>query len=113
MKLLKDDTSLVDEHPLDRHYRQLACDIRPLDAHHPTVQLVKDYVKQTHGRTHTAFGLEVDEVSAGRSRSVDRLWDSQLSALLAPRSAALYDLLLTSARACLSCLCCVDLCCRC
>ena len=63
MKLLTDDSAVEDEHPVDRHYRQLACDIRPLDDNHPTVQLVKDYVKMTHGKTHH-FGLEVEQASA-------------------------------------------------
>jgi len=61
MKLLTDDSAVEDEHPVDRHYRQLACDIQPLDDDHPTVQLVRDYVKNTHGRTHH-FGLEVEQV---------------------------------------------------
>ena len=66
MKLLKADAAADpdDEHPIDRHYRQLACDIRPLDDSHPTVQLVREYVERTHGRTHTAFALEVEQVGS-------------------------------------------------
>ena len=57
MKLLKDESAASDEHPIDRHYRQLACDIRPLDKNHPTVQLVKDYVKLTAPVAHSCSHL--------------------------------------------------------
>jgi hypothetical protein len=33
-----------------------------LDPHDPIVALVKDYVRTTHGKTHTQYDLEVEEV---------------------------------------------------
>ena len=54
----------IEEHPVDQHYRGLHCDIAHLDRSDKTFQLVEKYVRQTHGKTHTQYTLEVLDVYA-------------------------------------------------
>ena len=85
MKLLKQDGASDDsDHPIDRHYKQLACDIQALDKTDPTVQLVKDYVERTHGQTHRTFGLEVDEVRRDCPLRTARLSDQHTAHYFLP-----------------------------
>lgn len=52
----------MDEHPADAHYKRLKCVMEPLDHSHPTVAMIKDYVRTTHGATHSSYNLEVRQV---------------------------------------------------
>lgn len=59
--LLNGETD-ANKNPLDGHYEQLKCDIASIDKSSDEFKLLCDYVKNTHGATHTNFELEVDEV---------------------------------------------------
>jgi len=48
-----------DMNELDSNYLKLKTNITPLDKKSDTYQLLLDYVEKTHGRTHTAYKLEV------------------------------------------------------
>lgn len=61
MKLIQGGDK-TEEHPIDRHYRDLHCELNPLSNDHDTVGLIKKYVKQTHGQTHTGYSLDVLDV---------------------------------------------------
>ncbi|CAI8050123.1 Poly [ADP-ribose] polymerase 2 [Geodia barretti] len=50
------------EHPIDRHYHGLHCKLEPLDAEDDVVQLVRQYIRQTHAATHITYTLTVKEV---------------------------------------------------
>lgn len=52
------------EHPIDTHYHELHCLLRPVEKEEDTFQLVERYVKNTHGRTHTQYWLEVKHLFA-------------------------------------------------
>lgn len=52
------------KHPLDIHYENLRCGIRPLEADGTDMALIKRYVTRTHGATHTSFRLEVEDAFA-------------------------------------------------
>ena len=64
MRLLSSSEETDEEgdlHPIDAHYQQLKCRIQPVDHDCDTMRLIRAYVKETHGQTHTAFGLEVED----------------------------------------------------
>lgn len=48
--------------PIDGHYEQLKTDIVPLERGSAEFKLLCDYVKNTHGKTHATFELEVGEI---------------------------------------------------
>ena len=50
-----------DVHPIDLHYQQLHCRMQPIHRDGDAMQLIRRYVKETHGQTHTQFGLEVED----------------------------------------------------
>ncbi|CAH8534605.1 unnamed protein product [Schistosoma turkestanicum] len=45
--------------PLDEHYDQLHTKLEPLDSTSEEYQLILNYVRETHGATHTQYTLEV------------------------------------------------------
>ncbi|XP_018647027.1 poly [ADP-ribose] polymerase, putative [Schistosoma mansoni] len=45
--------------PLDEHYEQLHTKLEPLDSNCEDYKLILDYVRETHGATHTQYTLEV------------------------------------------------------
>ncbi|CAL8090327.1 unnamed protein product [Calicophoron daubneyi] len=47
------------ENPLDQHYKQLHTSLKPLDPNEEEYKRIVDYVKLTHGSTHTSYKLEV------------------------------------------------------
>lgn len=62
--------------PIDRHYEQLECQLKPLDKSSSTFKLICDYVSKTHGQTHNAFSLKVlDVFEAERAREKERFVD--------------------------------------
>jgi poly [ADP-ribose] polymerase len=65
VKLLRSDASKGgDINPIDLHYEALNCEMQPLDQKSAEFQMIKKYVKQTHGSTHNNYDLEVLEVFA-------------------------------------------------
>jgi len=50
------------EDPIDAHYKKLKTKIEPLEKGEEYDRLL-DYVRNTHGSTHTMYDLEVQEVS--------------------------------------------------
>jgi len=61
-KLLDDTSKNVKINPLDQHYKKLKSDIQPLNTKGSEFQMVKDYVKNTHAKTHSNYSLEVLDV---------------------------------------------------
>ncbi|CAH8655349.1 unnamed protein product [Dicrocoelium dendriticum] len=59
--MLKQDVSM-NENPLDQHYKHLKTDLKPLDPDSEEYARIVEYVRRTHGSTHTHFSLEVDAV---------------------------------------------------
>jgi len=44
---------------LDASYEKLQCDFKPVERKDAQFQMVENYVKNTHGHTHTQYSLEV------------------------------------------------------
>eukprot|EP00667_Euglena_gracilis_P003046 EG_transcript_3054 len=61
-KLLGPSGSGPAEHPVDAAYNRLKCRMDPLDRGSDTWALIEEYVRTTHGKTHTAYTLEVLDV---------------------------------------------------
>ncbi|TPP65403.1 Poly [ADP-ribose] polymerase [Fasciola gigantica] len=56
--ILKQDLS-IDMNPLDQHYRQLNTQLQPVNTNSDEFARIEQYVKLTHGSTHTSYKLEV------------------------------------------------------
>lgn len=54
--------SISDTHPLDQHYEKLDCDLEPLDSNSEEVEMIKQYVRETHAATHNNYKLVVEQV---------------------------------------------------
>ncbi|XP_062994048.1 LOW QUALITY PROTEIN: poly [ADP-ribose] polymerase 2 [Elgaria multicarinata webbii] len=50
------------EHPLDRSYRGLACELRPLEKDSPDFQVLERYLLSTHAPTHKDYTMTLLEV---------------------------------------------------
>ncbi|CAK9797855.1 Poly [ADP-ribose] polymerase [Anthophora quadrimaculata] len=50
------------KNPLDVHYKQLNTDIKVLDKESEEYKVIKQYVQNTHGKTHTQYELEIEDV---------------------------------------------------
>ncbi|KAL3315024.1 Poly [ADP-ribose] polymerase 2 [Cichlidogyrus casuarinus] len=62
MKVINKSSSENNEHPLDRNYKQLECDIKPLAPSNKTRKLVEKYIDLTHAPTHSIYKLQVLDV---------------------------------------------------
>uniref|UniRef100_A0A1I8J8A5 Poly [ADP-ribose] polymerase n=1 Tax=Macrostomum lignano TaxID=282301 RepID=A0A1I8J8A5_9PLAT len=51
--------SAAAEHPLDRCYRRLACDIEPVDSNSEEFSMIDRYLQTTHGPTHSLYTLSL------------------------------------------------------
>ncbi|KAM3603788.1 uncharacterized protein V6R79_002093 [Siganus canaliculatus] len=56
-----------DEHPLDRQYRSLQCQLHPLDSSCEEYQVIDKYLQSTHAPTHSDYTMSILEIF-----SVDR-----------------------------------------
>ncbi|KAK3701458.1 hypothetical protein QZH41_014541 [Actinostola sp. cb2023] len=52
------------DHPVDRHYKSLQCDMTPLDHTLEDFKLVEQYLLNTHAKTHNQYALEVVDIFA-------------------------------------------------
>lgn len=50
------------DNPIDRHYEQLECALKPLDHEDHIFKLIADYVKLTHAPTHNNYKLKLVDV---------------------------------------------------
>ena len=50
------------EHPVDRHYKGLKCQLTPVEREDKLFALIEKYVKQTHAKTHSQYWMEVTDV---------------------------------------------------
>jgi len=49
-------------HPADQHYQRLNCNISPVEKEDDMYNIICDYVKNTHGHTHTWTKVQVQEI---------------------------------------------------
>ncbi len=72
MKILNDDKK-TDLNPVDRHYAQLKCDIKHLPEDHDEHKLVREYIESTHGKTHSFYTIQVEDIfSVSKSEEEER-----------------------------------------
>ncbi|XP_030220283.1 poly [ADP-ribose] polymerase 2 [Gadus morhua] len=62
----------AEEHPLDRQYHSLQCQLQPLDAGSDAYQTVSSYLQSTHAPTHSEYTMSVLDIF-----SVDRQGESE------------------------------------
>uniref|UniRef100_A0A4W6BPI2 Poly [ADP-ribose] polymerase n=1 Tax=Lates calcarifer TaxID=8187 RepID=A0A4W6BPI2_LATCA len=56
-----------DEHPLDRQYRSLQCNLQPLDSGSQEYKVIEKYLQSTHAPTHCDYSMTIVDIF-----SVDR-----------------------------------------
>uniref|UniRef100_A0A3P9HMI1 Poly [ADP-ribose] polymerase n=1 Tax=Oryzias latipes TaxID=8090 RepID=A0A3P9HMI1_ORYLA len=61
-----------EEHPLDRHYHSLKCNLQPLDSTSSEFKVIEKYLQSTHAPTHQDYGMTVLDIF-----SVDRDGESE------------------------------------
>uniref|UniRef100_A0A3B3CSP4 Poly [ADP-ribose] polymerase n=1 Tax=Oryzias melastigma TaxID=30732 RepID=A0A3B3CSP4_ORYME len=61
-----------DEHPLDRHYHSLKCNLLPLDSTSSEFKVIEKYLQSTHAPTHRDYTMSVLDIF-----SVDRCGESE------------------------------------
>ena len=66
----------ADMNPVDRHYKNLACDLEPLEKVSHDYGLVERYIKTTHAKTHNMYRMEVQDIfEASKEGEKDRFSD--------------------------------------
>nr|CAB3477137.1 unnamed protein product [Digitaria exilis] len=60
-KLLEDDSSDQDD-PLYARYKQLHCDFTPLEADSEEFSMMKTYLMNTHGKTHSCYTVDIVQI---------------------------------------------------
>ncbi|XP_034661708.1 poly [ADP-ribose] polymerase isoform X1 [Drosophila subobscura] len=60
--LIKNEDTIDNINPLDKHYDQLKTQLIPLDKNSDEFAILNKYVKNTHAATHSAYELEVVDV---------------------------------------------------
>ncbi len=64
------------EHPVDRHYCELKCQLAPVDTEDSVFALVEKYMRQTHATTHNQYHLELlDLFSVEREGETEQFTD--------------------------------------
>ncbi|XP_047446376.1 poly [ADP-ribose] polymerase 2 isoform X2 [Mugil cephalus] len=51
-----------DEHPLDRQYHSLQCDLQPLDPSSNDYQVIENYLQTTHASTHREYTMTILDI---------------------------------------------------
>ena len=64
--------SMEKKNMIDHHYDSLKCAISSVDKNSELFSNLNDYVQKTHGKTHTAYTLDVQEVSLIKRRMARR-----------------------------------------
>ncbi|XP_060636115.2 poly [ADP-ribose] polymerase 2 [Anolis sagrei] len=62
---------LDQEHPLDRSYRGLNCDLQPLEKESPDYQVLERYLSSTHAPTHQDYTMTLLEVFVLKKENAD------------------------------------------
>ncbi|KAL6884697.1 hypothetical protein ACP4OV_010633 [Aristida adscensionis] len=60
-KLLEDDSSDQDD-PLYARYKQLHCDLAPLEVDTEEYSMIKAYLINTHGKTHSGYSVDIVQI---------------------------------------------------
>lgn len=60
-KLLENDSDDQDD-PLYARYKQLHCDFTPLDADSEEFSMIKTYLTNTHGKTHSGYTVDIAQI---------------------------------------------------
>jgi len=60
--ILKNQKVEITENPIDTNYKSLHCNLAPLNDKSDEYNMIEMYVKNTHGKTHSWYDLEIDEV---------------------------------------------------
>ncbi|PUZ56698.1 hypothetical protein GQ55_5G348500 [Panicum hallii var. hallii] len=60
-KLLEDDSSDQDD-PLYARYKQLHCEFTPLEADSEEYSMIKAYLMNTHGKTHSGYTVDIVQI---------------------------------------------------
>jgi poly [ADP-ribose] polymerase len=58
-KLIKELQAEVTENPVDLKYQSLGCSLSVMEQKSSDFKLISTYVKNTHGRTHNSYDLEL------------------------------------------------------
>lgn len=61
-KLIREMEAELTENPVDLKYQSLGCTLSAMEHKSSDFQLISTYVKNTHGRTHNAYDLELLDV---------------------------------------------------
>ncbi|XP_066537171.1 poly [ADP-ribose] polymerase 2 [Hoplias malabaricus] len=57
-----ESSSQSDEHPLDRQYRSLKCELHPLSSDSNEFQVIEKYLQSTHAPTHSEYTMTILDV---------------------------------------------------
>lgn len=60
--LIKNENTVDNINPLDKHYEQLKTSLTPVDKNSEEFELLKKYVQNTHASTHSSYELEIIDV---------------------------------------------------
>lgn len=60
--LLRSSTGGAEKDPIDSHYESLKTKIEPVDQKSEEWDLINQYTKNTHGKTHMSYDLDVEDV---------------------------------------------------
>ena len=48
--------------PVDQHYEQLKCKLRPIDQNDDIYKLIDKYLQSTHASTHQQYKMQIDDM---------------------------------------------------
>lgn len=69
--ILNTDSSGDSEDPIDAHYKKLRCEMEVLDRDSDEFRHIHEYIRNTHGKTHLNFDLEVEDAFKIRREDED------------------------------------------
>ncbi|KAI8496848.1 Poly [ADP-ribose] polymerase 2 [Branchiostoma belcheri] len=81
MTLLKEKTD-SHQHPVDKQYQALKCQLEPVEHTHPHYKIVEQYLQNTHAKTHGHYTMAVQDIfavqRAGESESFNDVGNRML-----------------------------------